>query len=98
MYACFKHMAVPQILSETRQIRLFWGSAYASGGFGCPIGIQQINKVEISPQNGADNGEQPGKTMSPRTQKERCLNRRYRRLHVTAGVKAPDFAGLGVPS
>ena len=58
-------MAVPRQLPQTRQIRLCRASAYASGWFGCPIGIQQSNKIKISPKHSPYNGKQSGATMPP---------------------------------
>ena len=40
-------MAVPQELSEPRQIGQFRGAADTPRGVGCPIGIQQIIQVKI---------------------------------------------------
>ncbi|PIV16354.1 MAG: hypothetical protein COS42_10625, partial [Flavobacteriales bacterium CG03_land_8_20_14_0_80_35_15] len=62
----FQHVAVPQGLSQSRQIGLFRGCADTPRWSGCPIGIQQIIQIKVSPQNSPQNGKESCKTMCPR--------------------------------
>ena len=59
------HVAVPQLSCKTRQIGLFRSGAEPAWGFGCPIGIDQEMQVPPTPENGTNDGEQTGETVSP---------------------------------
>ncbi len=58
MVSRFEHMAVPQLLDEPRQIRLFRRGAHTPGRFGCPIGFNKGGQVPAMPKRCAYYGEQ----------------------------------------
>ena len=65
MVSRFEHLAVPQLLDEPRQIRLFRRGAYARGRFGCPIGLKKSGKVPAVPKRCTHYGEQPLEAVIP---------------------------------
>ena len=61
----FEPLAVPQLLDEPRQIRLFRRGAHARGRFGCPIGLKKGGKVPAVPKRCTHYGEQPLEAVIP---------------------------------
>ena len=65
MVSRFEHMAVPQLLDEPRQIRLFRRGAHTPGRFGCPIGFNKGGQVPAMPKRCAYHSEQALEAVIP---------------------------------
>jgi len=65
MVVFLKQLAVPQRLSEPRQVRQFRRSSYAPRRFGCPIGFKQDRQIPATPKRSPYNREQAFEAVFP---------------------------------